>query len=109
MPYGDIKRLNSATAQLAATTGVLYTAPASKKAQIGTILAQNTGTTPRVIELFDSGTGNANRLIYAILPGNDTYEFSPKVPLVLEGGETLQGKASAASEVNIKLFGREET
>jgi hypothetical protein len=109
MAYGDIKRLNSATAQLAATTGVLYTAPTAKAAQIGQVILHNVGTSTRVAELFDNGTGASNKILYVSLGPNETFEFSPKVPIVLAGSETLQGKASVASEVNIRIYGREDT
>lgn len=110
MAYGDIKRLNSATAQLAATTGVLYTAPAAKKAQIGTIILHNTSIlSARNVELFDNATSTNSRLLHVTLGPLETFEFSPKVPVVLNGAETLQGRSSVASEVNIKIYGREET
>ena len=110
MAYGDIKRLNAATSQLAATTGVLYTAPSTKTAQIGTIIFHNTSAfSSRTAEIFDNGSTLSTRLLFITLAPNETYEFSPKVPLVLAGLETLQGNSSVASEVNIKIFGREET
>jgi hypothetical protein len=109
MPYGDIKRLNSATAQLAATTSTLYTAPSGKRTQVASILATSTATNFVTLELFDNGSTTANRLLLVCIAANDTYEFAPKIPLVLQGGETIQGKASVASTVNIKLLGREET
>lgn len=109
MAYGDIKRLNSATAQLAATTGVLYTAPSTKAAQIGTIILHNTSaSSSRTAEIFDNGSTSSTRLLFITLAPNETYEFSPKVPLVLQATETVQGRASVASEVNIKIFGRED-
>jgi hypothetical protein len=109
MAYGDITRLNSATAQLAATTGTLYTAPTGKAAQIGSIIIHNTNaTTSRIVELFDNGSAASNKFFHITLGASEMFEFSPKVPLVLQGSETLQGKASAASEVNIRIYGRED-
>ena len=110
MAYGDIKRLNSATAQLAATVGTLYTAPSGKRAQIGSIIFHNTSSTnTRTAEIFDNGSAASNKLLSVVLSANETFEFSPKVPIVLEGGQTLQGDSDAATTVNVRIYGREET
>jgi hypothetical protein len=110
MAYGDIKRLNTATSQLAATVGTLYTAPSAKRTQIGSIILHNTSSTNnRTAEVFDNGTAASNKLLSIVLSANQTYEFSPKVPLVLSGGETLQGNSDAATTVNVRIYGREET
>jgi hypothetical protein len=107
--YNDIKRLNSATAQLPAAAGVLYTAPVGKRAQIGTILLHNANTSTENVRLLDNGSAESNRFLNISLVANETYEFSPKVPIVLEGAETLQGLTTTASKVNIKIYGREES
>ena len=109
MAYGDITRLNTNTAQLAATTGTLYTAPTAKKAQIGSILLHNTNTfSATTVEIFDNATSTSARILYVTVGPLETYEFSPKVPLALAGAETLEGKATLAAETNIKIYGREE-
>lgn len=109
MAYGDIKRLNSNTAQLAATVGTLYTAPSGKRVQIGTILLHNTSSSStRTAELFDNASSTASRILNITLGANETFEFSPKVPIVLEGSETLQGDSDVASQVNVKIYGRVE-
>jgi hypothetical protein len=109
MAYGDIKRLNSNTAQLAATVGTLYTAPTGKRVQIGTIILHNTSpSNNRTAELFDNATSASAKFLNITLGANETFEFSPKVPLVLEGSETLQGDSDVASEVNVKIYGRIE-
>jgi hypothetical protein len=109
MAFGDIKRLNSATAQLGSTAAVVYTAPSGTRAQIGTIILHNTTADAKDIQLYSNGSTAASRILYITLGANETYEFAPKVPITLEGSETLQGEASTASHVNIKLFGREES
>lgn len=109
MAYGDIKRLSTQGQQLAATAGVVYTAPTAKRAQIGTIILHNTTSANKDIKIYSNGSTAAARLLFITLEGNETYEFSPKVPLVLEGAETLQAEATAATEINILLYGREET
>ena len=108
MAYGDIKRLTAQGAQLAATAGVLYTAPGTKRAQIGTILLHNTAAAAKDIKIYSNGSTTAARLLFITLAANETYEFSPKVPLILEGAQTLQGEAQAATEINIFAYGREE-
>ena len=106
--YNDIKLLNAATAQVAASAGAVYTAPVGKRAQIGTIILHNTNTSVEGVSIYDNGSAAANKIIYVALAVNETYEFAPKVPIVLEGGESLQGAATTASKVNIKIYGREE-
>jgi len=109
MAYGDIKRLSTQGQQLAATVGTLYTAPTAKRAQIGTIILHNTTSATKDVKIYSNGSTDAARLLYITLDSSETYEFSPKVPLVLEGGQTLQGETEAASEINILIYGREET
>lgn len=106
--FNDIKRLTTATFQLASTAGVIYTAPAGKRAQLGSIIFHNTNTVTENIILLDNGTAASNRILNINLAANETYEFSPKVPVVLEGAETLQGLTTTASKVNCKVYGREE-
>ena len=108
MAYGDIKRLSTQGQQIASTVGTLYTAPTGKRSQIGTILLHNIDTSSVDIEIFINGTADADRVLYITLDSSETYEFSPKVPLVLEGAQTLQGEASVADKANIVIFGREE-
>ena len=109
MAYGDIKRLTAQGAQIAATVGTVYTAPAAKRAQIGTIILHNTTSASKDVKIYSNGSTAAARILYIALDGNETYEFSPKVPITLAGAETLQGEATASSEINILIYGREES
>ena len=109
MAYGDIKRLTAQGAQLAATVTTVYTAPTGKRAQIGTIILHNTTSAAKDVEIFANGSTASAKILNITLAANETYEFSPKVPLVLEGAETLRGDATAATEINIIVLGREET
>lgn len=109
MAYGDIKRLTAQGAQLASTTTTVYTSPAGTKAEIATILLHNTTNAAKDVELYVYGTTAASRILNITLAANETYEFSPKLPLVLNGGDTVAAKANAASEINVRLLGREET
>jgi len=109
MAYGDIKRLSTQGQQLAASAGVIYTAPSAKRSQLGSVILHNTSASSRDIRLYINGTTSTARILFVTLSANETFELSPKVPLVLEGSQTFQGEASVASEVNIFVFGREET
>jgi hypothetical protein len=106
--YTDIKRLTGATDQLAAAAAPIYTTPAGKTAQIATVLLHNTAATAENVILLDSGTADANRILNLSLEPNETYEFSPKVPICLAADGTLQGVTTTASKVNVKVYGREE-
>ena len=105
--YSDIERLTTATQQLAATRTTIITAPADKKVQIGTILLHNTNSSAEVVKIGDGGT-DATDIFHIELAVNETYEFAPKVPIILAGSETLQGLTTNASKVNIKIYGRTE-
>ena len=109
MAYGDIKRLTAAGAQVAATTAAVYTAPAGTRAELGTILLHNSSSSSEDVEIYLYGSATASRLLNITLAANETYEFSPKFPIVLSGADTIQAKASNASEINVRVFGREET
>ena len=108
MAYGDIKRLTPANTQLDDTSAAIYTAPSATRVQIGTIILHNTGAAANDVILYSGGDTAADILLNITLDANETYELSPKVPLVLEGAETLRGEATNATEVNILAFGREE-
>ena len=108
MAFNDIKRLSTAAQQVASAAAAIYTAPAGKRAQIGSIILHNTNVTPEIVSIYDNGTSSANRLVYIVLSSGETYELAPKVPIVLDGSETLQASTTTASKVNIKIYGREE-
>ena len=104
----DIKRLTTATQQLTNAVAAVYTAPTGKAAQIGTIIFHNTNTTAEAVELYDNGSGASNRILNISIAANETFEFAPKVPLCLAGGENLQAKSTTTLKTNIKIYGREE-
>ena len=108
MAYGDIKQLSTEGQQLTTSISTVYTAPVSKRAQIGTILIHNTDSGGQDIAVFSNTNANTGRILYITLDGSETYEFSPKVPLTLEGSQTLRANSSANSVVNTLIFGREE-
>ena len=108
MSYGNIKQLNSAGAQFAASAAAIYTAPSGKAAEVAALILHNTNTSSETVKLYFRGTAAANRMFQAGLAANETLEFSPKVPLVLQGGEVLGGETTTVSKVNVIVLGREE-
>lgn len=106
--YNDIKRLVAANLQIPAAVGALYTAPVGKRVQIGLIVLHNTNATSENIQIFDNGATDPFKLMYITLTSNETLEFSPKLPITLEGGESLRGATTTAAKVNVKIYGREE-
>jgi hypothetical protein len=109
MAYGDIKRLTTQGLQLDDTAAAVYTAPAATRVQIGTIILHNSGAAANDVIIYSGGDTAADILLNITLDPNETYEFSPKVPVVLEGAEALEGEATNDDEVNIFAYGREET
>ena len=106
--YTDIKRLIATNAQVGVSIAAIYTAPVGKRSQIGTIILHNTTATAKTVAVNDNGITLAHEIFSISLSPFETYEFSPKVPLVLEGGEALFAIASVVATVNIKIYGREE-
>jgi hypothetical protein len=106
MAYNEPKPLVSSGTQIASSTGVVYTAPAGKLAQVLDILVHNTNTTVENVVVYWNGAASANRLFNISLVANETYEF--KIPIYLNGGETIQAATTTASKVNIILYGREQ-
>jgi hypothetical protein len=108
MTYGDIKRLSTEGQQLTTDTTPIYTAPSGKLAQIGSIIFHNSDTVAREVNVFSNTNANSGRILSIALPASETYEFSPKIPIVLNGDETLQANSSFNTVVNTFLYGREE-
>lgn len=108
MAYGDIKRLTTQGQQLTTDVSTIYTAPTGKLSQIGTILIHNSDTSSKDVRVFSNTNANSGRILFVTLDASETYEFSPKVPLVLYGDDTLQANATANSVINTIVFGREE-
>lgn len=108
MAYGDIKRLSTQNQQLTTDNTTIYTAPSGKLSQIGTIIFHNVDSVARDVRVFSNSNASNGRVLNITLPANETYEFSPKIPLVLYGNDTFSANASANTAINILLFGREE-
>lgn len=109
MAYGEIKRLTTQAQQLTTTVSAVYTAPSGKLTQIGTIILHNTDSVSRDVRVFSNTNAANGRILFVALPASETYEFAPKVPLVLYGSDTLQANAAANAVVNMIVYGREET
>jgi hypothetical protein len=117
MAYGPLKNLvgaatdSSAATALATTATTVYTAPASKSVEIASVILHNTGTSSQTVTLFVGGTGATSQMLKLTLAANDTFEFAPKVPIVIQPNATpqvLAGSTTTGSTVNIWLYGREE-
>jgi len=103
-----IKQL--ADGQLPATTGDLYTVPASTQALIKTIKAVNTNTTTETVNLYlkPSG-GTARRLIPKDLQLSAGYLLVVDDELTLEAGDKIQGDTTTAAMVDYTISGVEES
>lgn len=124
MAYGPIKTLGGTYGTgiqvPSATTGsALYYSPhdgvRTLSAEIATIILHNTNSAAETVQVFMGGTGAVpNRILSVTLAANDTFEFSPKVPVVLTGvpgnptGVGIWASSTTASKVNMFIYGREE-
>ena len=106
--FNDLARLTAAGAQLGNAAAAVFTSPAGKKSQVGTIILHNTNTSVETVQLFDNGSTAAYRFLSISLAPGETFEWSPKTPLCLAGSEAIQGLSTTASKVNITLEGRSE-
>ena len=104
MEYGDLKVLASGTAP---TGSVVYTAPAGETAQVSMIWLNNIAEDgEKTIKLsFDLATEVV--FFNEALLENESYEISPKVPFILEDGETLIMEADDEDEFDYLVIGRE--
>lgn len=112
MAYGPIKLLDSFT--LPATNGsALYQQPSGKMVEIASIIFHNSGSTAQTVQFWVTQAAATGRLLSISLAANDTFEFSPKVPVVLNwssvvGQRGVWATATTATTVNMHLYGREE-
>lgn len=117
MGYGSLKNLvgaatnSSGGSVLATTATAVYSAPVSKSVEVATIILHNRTSVAQSVALFVGGTGANAQILKVALAANDTFEFAPKVPLVIQANASPQAVAASttsASAVNIWLYGREE-
>lgn len=113
MAYGPIKLLDAFT--LPATNGsALYQQPSGKMVEIASVIFHNTSnTTSQTVQFWVTESTATGRLLSLTLAANDTFEFSPKVPVVLNwttavGQRGVWATATTATTVNMHLYGREE-
>jgi hypothetical protein len=86
----------------------LYTTPGSTTTIIRHVRCVNNDSVERTVTLYDGGSAAANVILPATtIPPGGFIELD--VFIVLEAAGTLQGKASAASQVTVTAYGVEIT
>lgn len=107
MPTQTPKQL--ADGQLAATTGDLYTVPASTTSYITQIILVNTNTSVEEVNLYVlPSAGTARRIIPVdtqLQPGYALY-FDSR--LVLDTADKIRGDTTTAAYVDYTIYGAEE-
>jgi hypothetical protein len=116
MAYGPFKNLNGGSVGdvLPTTTGsAIYTSPANKAVEVASVILHNAHTAAELVEVFIGGTANtANRILRVSVPAGETFEFAPKIPIVLHaasGGVAIYAKTTGATRVTMWLTGREDS
>ena len=104
--FNDIAELGKG--QVASTIGAIYTTPTGKVAQVKTVILHNTNTTAENVRIGKGGTATSDYLLNISLAANETFEFSPAVPLAFVGDEVLYGLTTTASKVNYFVYGQRE-
>jgi hypothetical protein len=94
---------------LLTTAAVLYTVPASTQAKIIYIVVANPTGTGRTFTLYHDGTDDAHTVVPAstVVAGGFAEFNGPGI--LMEPGDTLAGKASAAAALTIQVYGIETT
>lgn len=99
---------------LSATAASVYTNAASAKTYVRSIILHNTNTSAETVVLYNVpanagavGTAGAtNQFLSISLSANDTLEFSPAYPMVLDGtNDSLQAKTTTAAKVTLQILG----
>lgn len=95
-----------AQGQLGAATAVLYTVPAATATIIKHMRFVNNDTEDLTFELYHDGTTEAVRILpTATIEAGGWAEFDGA--LLMEAADTLQGKASQATEITYTIYGLE--
>ena len=100
-----------ASGQLDSALAAIYTLPASKVADIKTIIFHNTNSVSEVVTVCvvpNGGTADVtNQILNIALESGATFEFSPAYPFVLNvAGQNLQAKSTTESKVNFWILGQ---
>jgi hypothetical protein len=103
----------AASQQLTASNAIYYTAT-NVKAIVDKCTVCNTtvGAVTLTIDIVDSGdtAGVTERVISArSIAAGETYNCPEMVGQILESGDTIEGLASAATSLTIRISGREIT
>lgn len=93
-------------------SSAIYTSPANKAVELGSVILHNTQSTAVTVQVFVGGNSVlGNRVLSVTLAASETFEFTPKIPMVLPAASTGQGVwaiASVGNSVSMWLTGREE-
>lgn len=109
MAIGDFnsKRLLNKTLTTTATDSVI-TGAATKKITITSISLLNTGSTARVVSVYQYGTAVSNEVPRIPLAASGGSEVITGLDYVLLEGESFYFKQDVGADVNIVVIGTEE-
>jgi len=102
------------TAQLTATTATYYTTGANTNTIVDSAIASNGTGTNRTITVYlvpSGGTADGTNVVIPALtvPANGDITLNRLILQAIPAGATLQAKSDAASAVNLRVSGREQT
>jgi hypothetical protein len=90
------------------TTTARYTAPALTTGQITEIYLANTGTTDRIVTLYQGGTANENMLMPIPVPASGGVLLQD-LKIVVVAAQTFAAKQDVGTDITMTLYGVEET
>jgi len=106
MEYGDLKVLASGKLTTTSSSDE-YTAPSDTTTQISMIWIHNAALSGSVNIKTTFGLSSSVVFFHELIGQNVSYEISPKVPFILEDGETLSFEAQSANIFDFIVIGRE--
>lgn len=107
MAYGNIKTL--ARGQAHATSSAVYTGPTQgKSTEVAMIWLHNTNVAAMQVRLYHQENVTSSLFFNESLASNETFEVSPKLPIVINGTGSLFIVAASSASVNYIITGREE-
>jgi len=103
---GTFKKLYQG--QPTSSVAALYTVPANTATRISYIIVTNTTGSDRTIEFYHDGTAATNNILpTSTVVAGGFAEFDGE--MLLEAGDTLQGKASVSTTLTVTIYGIEKS
>lgn len=106
MAYGNMTILGAGA--MHHTASAVYTGTAGKLTEIGMIWLHNGNTTNLSASMYWPNSSSIDKRFNELLASGETYEVSPKLPIIINGAGSLVLMAQQSASINYYLVGRVE-